>query len=178
VVYAGCHGLEIEGAGLSFRHPRIRLASVVAARAALGAGAAAIPGAFVEFKRLAVSLHYRHVPPARRRAVRELAAHVLRRVPSLTLISGREVFEFVPRVGWTKGEAARWIGLRAVRALRPRRATILYAGDDTTDEAAFAALKTRAVTVRVGWGPSVADYRVADVRGMQALLRRVAIALG
>jgi len=111
--------------------------------------------------------------------VRELVTRVLRRVPDLALISGREVFDFVPRVRWSKGEAARWIARRAGRTLLRRgRPVVVYAGDDATDEAAFAALKGRALTVRVGDGPSVAEYRVRDVRAMQAVLRRLAVALG
>jgi len=179
VIYGGCHGLEIQGRGLAFRHPRVRAARIVAAQRTLAAGAEAIPGSRVEFKGLAVSLHYRRVAPSRRRAVRELVTRVLRRVPDLALISGREVFDFVPRVRWSKGEAARWIARRAGRTLLRRgRPVVVYAGDDATDEAAFAALKGRALTVRVGDGPSVAEYRVRDVRAMQAVLRRLAVALG
>ena len=177
VIYGGCHGLEIRGGGLAFRHPRVRTASLVRARRTLVAAAEAIPGSRVEFKGLAVSLHYRHVAPAWRRAVRELVTRVLRGVPGLTLIPGREVFDFVPRVRWGKGEAACWIAYRARRTLPRGGSVVLYAGDDATDEAAFAALKGRALTVRVGNGPSAANYRVRDVREMQVVLRRLAVAL-
>jgi trehalose-phosphatase len=178
VIYGGCHGLEIEGCGLSFRHPRVRASRIVAARRALAAGAAAIPGAHVEFKGLAVSLHYRHVAPSDHDGVRALVARVLRRVPSLALIPGREVFDLVPRVGWGKGQAARWIARHAGRALRPGSPLVLYAGDDTTDEAAFAALRARGVTVRVGGGESGAGYAVPGVREVHALLRWIDRALG
>lgn len=171
VIYGGCHGLEIEGAGLSFRHPSVHASRIVAARRALAAGAAAIPGTEIEFKGLAVSLHYRHVAPSRLDGVRAVATRVLRRVPGLALIAGHAVFDFVPRVGWDKGKAARWITRHAARALRPGRLAVLYAGDDTTDEAAFAALKGRALTVRVGGGQSRADYRLSGVRQVHELLR-------
>ena len=178
VIYGGCHGLEIEGCGLSFRHPRVRASRVVAARRALAAGAAAIPGAHVEFKGLAVSLHYRHVALPGHDGVRALVARVLRHVPSLALIPGHEVFDFVPRVGWGKGQAARWIVRHAGRVLRPGSPVVLYAGDDTTDEAAFAALKGRALTVRVGGGESGAEYAVSGVREVHVLLRWIDRALG
>jgi len=145
VIYGGCHGLEIRGGGLAFRHPRVRTASLVRARRTLVAAAEAIPGSRVEFKGLAVSLHYRHVAPA--------------------------------WVRWGKGEAACWIAYRARRTLPRGGSVVLYAGDDATDEAAFAALKGRALTVRVGNGPSAANYRVRDVREMQVVLRRLAVAL-
>jgi len=178
VIYGGCHGLEIRGGGLAFRHPGVRATSLVTARRTLAAAADAIPGSRVEFKGLAVSLHYRRVAPSRRGAVRELVTRVLRGVPGLALIAGREVFDFVPRVRWSKGEAARWIVHRAGRTLPRGSRVVLYAGDDATDEAAFAALKGRALTVRVGNGPSAANYRVRDIREMQAVLRRLAVALG
>lgn len=178
VVYGGCHGLEIEGAGLRFRHPRARAARVGAARRALAAGAASIPGAHVEFKGLAVSLHYRRVAPARREAARALAAEVARRMPDLRVIAGDAVFDFVPRVRWSKGEAARWIIRRVGPSLRPGEPVIVYAGDDTTDEAAFAALREGGVTIRVGGGESGAEYTVSGVRQVHALLRWIARALG
>ena len=178
VIYGGCHGLEIEGCGLSFRHPRVRASRIVAARRTLAAGAAAIPGAHVEFKGLAVSLHYRHVALPGHDGVRALVARVLRHVPSLALIPGHEVFDFVPRVGWGKGQAARWIVRHAGRVLRPGSPVVLYAGDDTTDEAAFAALKGRALTVRVGGGESGAEYAVSGVREVHVLLRWIDRALG
>lgn len=171
VVYGGCHGLEIAGAGLRFRHPRVRAATLTAPRRALAAATAAIPGAQVEFKGLALSLHYRRVPGGWRGRVRALAAEVARRRPRLAVIPGNRVFDFVPRVGWDKGAAARWIADRMAPTLPSGRAFVLYVGDDTTDEAAFAALRGRAVTVRVGAGRSAADYRVAGVREVQALLR-------
>lgn len=177
VIYGGCHGLEIEGCGLSFRHPRVRASRLIAARRALAAGAAAIPGAHVEFKGLAVSLHYRHVALPGHDGVRALVARVLRHVPSLALIPGHEVFDFVPRVGWGKGQAARWIARHAGRALRPGNPVVLYAGDDTTDEAAFAALRARGVTVRVGSGESGAEYAVSGVKQVHALLRWIAGAI-
>ncbi len=178
VVYGGCHGLEIEGGALRFRHPHVRPSRLVAVRRRLAAGAAAIPGAHVEFKGLAVSLHYRRVAPSRRAAVRALAAGIARRTPGLTIIPGREVFDFIPRVRWNKGDAGRWIVRHARPTLPPGRPVVLYAGDDATDEAAFRALRGRGVTVRVGGGPSAAEYAVRSVAEVHALLRWLVLALG
>ena len=171
VVYGGCHGLEIEGRGLRFRHPRVRPIRIAAIGRTLAAGAAAIPGAHVEFKRLCVSVHYRHVASAHRRDVDRLVAHVARGAPDLAVIGGRKVFDFIPRVGWTKGEAVRWIVRQERRHLPPGRTVVLYAGDDATDEAAFEALRDRGVTVRVGPRRGAAEYGVDGVAQMHGLLR-------
>lgn len=181
-VYGGCHGLEIGGRGLSFVHPRARakLGSVAAARAALRRGLRGVPGALVEDKVLAVSAHYRRVPRARRAEVFALVARVARAHPGLAVVAGKKVREFVPRIGWNKGRAARWIVARLAPTL-PREARpplVLFAGDDVTDEAAFAALRGRGVTVRVGLRRGGAEHRVRSVSELRAVLDGIRRALG
>ena len=176
VVYGGCHGLEIAGRHLRFRHPGARPSYLTATRRALVASLSSIPGARLEWKGLAVSLHYRRVAPETRPRVKAIATRIVRD-RGLALVPGHEVFDFVPRVGWNKGRAARWIARRMARTLPTRRRVVLYAGDDTTDESAFEALRGRAVTICVGTKPTAAEYRVAGVREVQALLRRMASAM-
>ena len=176
VVYGGCHGLEIAGRHLRFRHPGARPSCLTATRRALVASLPSIPGARLEWKGLAVSLHYRRVAPETRPRVKAIATRIVRD-RGLALVPGHEVFDFVPRVGWNKGRAARWIARRMARTLPTRRRVVLYAGDDTTDESAFEALRGRAVTICVGTKPTAAEYRVAGVREVQALLRRMASAM-
>jgi len=171
IVYGGCHGLEIEGRGLRFRHPRVRPIRVAAVRRALARGVAAIPGAHVEFKGLCVSLHYRNVAARYQPDVLSLVARTAGGAPDITVINGRKAFDFVPRVGWTKGEAARWIVRHERRALPPGKAVILYAGDDATDETAFEALRDRVVTVRIGARKGAAEYGLNGVAQMHGLLR-------
>lgn len=173
-VYGGCHGLEIEGPGLRFRHPRAREAPIAAARRSLVAGAAAIPGARVEFKRLAVSLHYRAVRPSRHAAVRALVETVAHAARDLVVIHGHRVFDFVPRVGWDRGRAVRRIVGHARRVLPRGRPLVLYAGDDATDEAAFGAVGRGGVSVHVGRGPTRAAHTLRGVREVHALLRVLA----
>lgn len=176
VVYGGCHGLEIAGRHLRFRHPGARPSYLTATRRALVASLPSIPGARLEWKGLAVSLHYRRVAPETRPRVKAIAARIVRD-RGLALVPGHEVFDFVPRVGWNKGRAARWIARRMAHTLPTRRRVVLYVGDDTTDESAFEALRGRAVTICVGTKPTAAEYRVAGVREVQALLRRMASAM-
>ncbi|MCK9794673.1 trehalose-phosphatase [Isoptericola sp. 4D.3] len=57
------------------------------------------------------------------------------------------------------------------------RALLLYAGDDTTDEAAFEVLGPGDLGLKVGPGPTRAEHRVADADALAALLERLADAL-
>jgi alpha,alpha-trehalase len=174
VIYGGCHGLEIAGPGLRFRHPAARPAALRAARRALAVAVAGIPGVVVEDKRITVCVHYRRVPRQRHREVLAAVARARHDAPGLVLLEGKRVAELLPRAGWGKGQAARWI---AARARPARRRVVVYAGDDRTDEAAFAALRGRAITVRVGAGRGGAAYAVPDVRAVTALLRWLARAI-
>jgi len=177
VVYGGCHGLQIAGAGLRFRHPAARRARVAAVERMLVAAARRLPGARLERKGLAVSFHYRGVTGSRVDEVHDLVERVARRAPDFAVIVGHKVFDFIPRVGWNKGRAASWIATRLSRRLSTGP-TVLYVGDDTTDEAAFTALRRRhAITVRVGLAPTVADHVVSGVREVHALLRWILAAL-
>jgi trehalose 6-phosphate phosphatase len=177
LIYAGCHGLEVEGPEIAWLHPtaanlRPRLAQIAdALRTMVGA----IPGALVEPKGLAVALHYRNT---NREAVGRLEAalgRVLGRDERLTLLRGKEVFEVLPDVGWGKGECALWIRDTLFRDAAAA-ATMLYVGDDETDELAFRVLDGKAITVRVGSAPggTAAAYRVPDVIDVRRLLAAVA----
>jgi trehalose 6-phosphate phosphatase len=94
------------------------------------------------------------------------------------ILPGKNVIEFLPRVHWGKGQAVLWISRRLAPTPRAGRPVVLYAGDDATDEAAFAALKGRGITVRVGAERGGADYAVKNVGSIHALLRWIERAIG
>ena len=131
-------------------HPRARSSGIAATRRELTDALPALPGARLEFKGLSLALHYRGVRPERWPDVEEIAASVLRRRRELTAIQGHRIFDFMPRIGWDKGQAARWMVKRMAPTLPNGRVVVLYVGDDTTDESAFTALRGRALTIRVG----------------------------
>jgi trehalose-phosphatase len=134
---------------------------------------AGVRGARVEQKGPLVAVHVRVATPAGRRAARRLVAQL--KPPDHLLLEGRRVLELAPARRPTKGDAVRWIA--ASRAGAP----ILYVGDDTTDEDAFAALGPRDFPVRVvhrerpsGRGRSRARYRLADPAAVAALVAALA----
>ena len=128
---------------------------------------AAHPGTGVERKPAGVVLHTR-------RAERPVAASAARAAlagpatwPGVHLTEGKEVVELAV-TDVTKGSA--------LAALRVRlglpRGGVLYAGDDVTDERAFAVLDDDAgdVTVKVGAGDTVARHRIDDPVAVTRLL--------
>ena len=176
-VYAGCHGLEIEGPGMSFRHP-VALAqqeTLIAIGLELSLWAPTVPGLHVELKRFGVAVHYRHVAVDQVQSVeREVEDANQLHGSRLKISHGAKVIEVQPRVGWTKGNCVRWIR-DAVRHASPRTLTV-YMGDEWTDEHAFEALIGQAITIRVGSAvpASRAAYQLPDVADAQYLLRALA----
>ena len=174
VIYAGCHGLEVEGPDISFRHPEAEAQgeTLKAVTRVLGLHAGSIPGARLEPKGLAVAVHYRTVPPG---AVARLQAQVERTIREqgsrLQILRGHKVMEILPRVRWNKGDCALWIRDQVLLRLPPLL-MMLYMGDDWTDELAFQALSGKAITVRVGsaWARSSAVYQFHEVADVHRLL--------
>ena len=178
LIYAGCHGLEIEGPNLLFRHP-----DALAQQGMLGAvgdvlirRAPSVSGMRVETKGLAVAVHYRHVAADEIRRVEiELARAIQEQGSLLKIFHGSKVIEVLPQVAWTKGECAQWIQER-LRPSLPEPALWLYLGDDWTDEHAFEVLSGQALTIRVGDAvpASKAAYRLNDVSEVHQLLALLA----
>jgi|KBSSwiStaDraftv2_1062776.scaffolds.fasta_scaffold02696_7 trehalose-phosphatase len=185
VIYAGCHGLEIMGPGLEFRHPDAlaQQSMLWAVGEILVRRAPAVSGMRVEPKGLAVAVHYRHVPPDEIRRVEiELARAIREQGSRLKIFHGTKVIEVLPQVAWTKGECARFIQEHVLPsgsgpALSPP--LWMYLGDDWTDEHAFEVLSGLALTVRVGdlVPSSKAAYRLKDVAEVRELLAAMAAGL-
>src|SRR2546430_2719183 len=181
-VYAGCHGLQIDGPGIAFSHPEA-LAQQQTVRAlgeALVRQAEGIEGMRVETKRLGITVHYREVPDeARQRVEVELAQAIQNEGGRLKIFHGTKAIEILPQVAWSKGHCALQIRAWALQALTPPMLS-LYMGDDWTDELAFEALLGQAITVRVG-PPDVASratYRLEGAEAVHGLLERLAAMVG
>src|SRR5262249_24616092 len=95
------------------------------------------------------AVHARAATAPGRERVRHVVAAL--RPPGWTLLEGRRVAELRARDMPTKADAVLWIAAR-----RPA-ATILYVGDDVTDEDAFRALRRRDFPVLVDAGTARAE---------------------
>ncbi len=129
---------------------------------------AKVPGTWVETKAASVAFHYREARSASIGSVaaQRLGEH-LNRIDGVWLRRGHLVLEASVRE-LSKGEAlGRIRGELGV-------ASVVYVGDDETDEEAFATLGPEDVTVRVGPGETVARHRVADPATVVELLGALA----
>lgn len=156
----GSHGAEAGAAEGAEAHPDI---AVFAHR--LGAVVDRFPGSELEIKPFSVAFHLRNVieedqPRAGKEALCKagpLAAHVK---------EGKKVLEFMA-VAADKGKA-----LEGYR-FECGATAAFFVGDDVTDEAAFRVLAPGDVGVKVGPGPTAAEFRVAGQAEVAGLLTRL-----
>ena len=177
VYYAGNHGLEIEGPGLSFTQPLA--ASLKPALKELSGGLKkdlrSLTGVLLENKGMTVSIHYRLLGPEDLGKFGRLMRLFRARTRGLPFRwrAGHKVWEIVPKARWDKGRAAlcllRYLGHPFPVAL----------GDDRTDEDMFRALRGKGITVRIGRRqPSAAEYHLSSQNETQRFLAALELALG
>lgn len=176
----GNHGFEVAPPGQppTVREDVGRFAKVVraAGERAFELGEQ-VPGVVVEDKRWTLSVHYRLAGPD---AIPRLAddVHAIAREFGLVVTHGKKILELRPPVQIDKGSAA--VELADSLGALGDGASLLGAGDDSTDEDMFRALRNRArscVTIRVGDDASAhetsAEFRIPDPAAMRELLEIV-----
>lgn len=105
----------------------------------------AIPGVGVEDKGICFGVHYRNAQNSAVEKAHLIVKEALAQLgPGFSLLSGKKIWEIYPTDMGNKGLAATDL-LHQI----PGRKLVIYAGDDTTDETAFALLGN-GVTIRVG----------------------------
>ena len=139
VYYAGNHGMEIEGPGLSrvLDEAAALRPSLEGCRARLEEELSRVEGAQVEDKGLTLSIHYRRgaTQEGREAVVRSVHA-ACAGVRGLRITEGKMVVEVRPDVEWDKGAATRFL-MDTVEGAAGRAVPALFLGDDRTDEDAF-----------------------------------------
>jgi trehalose 6-phosphate phosphatase len=125
-------------------------------------------GATAERKQRSVTFHYRNM-------AEEDAERALVRIrgwaqdrDGVRVLEGKKVIELTSGTH-NKGDAIRELA---------GSASVIYIGDDTTDETVFEVLGPDDIGVKVGDGPTAATHRVEDIDGVVAILRQIALASG
>ncbi len=170
LAWAGLHGMEWMVPGGTRQYLGPADGKIAQIKPAATAFAEAHPGVLVEDKGRTLALHTRQAPE-HGAATAELAAELAAEL-GYQVMAGKRVVEIKPS-GVDKGAAvAALLGVAPFAGRTP-----VFAGDDVTDEAGFAAAAARGgLAVRVGPTPdgrsTAARYRCADVDAMVAWLAK------
>ncbi len=177
LIYAGNHGMEIEGPGISFRHPEAEeleplLDSILAE---LERRLSGVDGVYVEGKGLTLSVHYRLAPAEARPSVFAEFDEVLEKATGgegVRVTRGKEILEVRPNIDWHKGRA-----IARIASGFPTGTLSMYLGDDLTDEDGFQAIhQLNGISVFVGEArePTRAQYRLDSPTEVAETLRLIA----
>lgn len=150
ITIASNHGFQITGKNTEWFHPDIMqfLPSLKKTSLMLEEVLSSIPSAKVENKQFTITVHYRNVEKRLIPFVKKTVKEVIVDYKDLHITLGKMVIEVRPNIKWDKGDAVLKI-LKSIRAGNVTK-TIIYIGDDKTDEDAFKALKQKAITIVVG----------------------------
>ncbi len=153
---AGVHGFERRDFGGVLHSVAIDEVAVAKLADELQCFAADLPGIFVERKPGAVALHYRGHPKLEKLCLETMRRYA-RTSGHFEVLHGKMVIE-AKAGSWSKADA-----VAAFMSEAPFKGRLpLFAGDDVTDEAAFAAIAEQdGISIKVGQGKSCARYRAA-----------------
>ena len=148
VVHVGNHGLEIEGAGVSFVHPDAEAAREAIDQACwdLTAAFESVPPVTIERKDLSATVHYRQAPADLTTWIQATVNATVRPYLSKIFVGpALEACEIRPRLQWNKGSAVRYL-FGKIDSANP---ALVCAGDDATDEDMFDILRWE-ISIKVG----------------------------
>ena len=162
---AGIHGLERRDAGGTRSAPADASEVVAMLKERLAPLVDTESGLMLEEKSSALALHYRARPELEAKCLRafeDAVAHL----PGIELKRGKMVLEAKPN-GKNKGTAILdFLGEEPFRGRTP-----WFAGDDVTDEDAFQVVNNLGgVSIKVGEGPTMANYRAENTATFLAWL--------
>ncbi len=161
VYLAGTGGVELDLRGLRVVHPHAdRIAKTMSRLAgSLEATIADYQGAWIEKKRLGLTIHYRHLPDRLHGALHAVVTDVITESANdVRMLRGPMAMEITPAKGWNKGMATRLI-LADIGAAND---ILFYAGDGDNDyEAVEEVAAMGGITVGIGLNaPTAASHRL------------------
>ncbi|MBU1121698.1 MAG: trehalose-phosphatase [Candidatus Omnitrophica bacterium] len=176
--YAGSHGFDITGPNFSMIKEEVKAIVPVVSQVIdfLKKELGSIDGLLVEEKKFSVAVHYRLVDEKKYLStIRETVNDVVGKYKALRLMDGKKIFEILPDIDWDKGKAIRWI-MRAL-GINWSMVSVIYIGDDTTDEYAFRAIRTRGTGVLVSdkIRVSAAQFYLSSTKKVKELFEKVII---
>ncbi|XP_014255923.1 alpha,alpha-trehalose-phosphate synthase [UDP-forming] [Cimex lectularius] len=174
ITYAGSHGLDIiHPDGTKFTHP-MPAEYENKAKSLLKhlQDQVCKDGAWVENKGVYLTFHYRNTPIDAQPELLSKAQDLIEK-EGFVVSHAHSAIEAKPPINWNKGRAAIYILRTAFGLDWSERISIIFAGDDVTDEDAIQVLKGMAYTFRVTNDLQVktdADVRLSSIDSIYTLL--------
>ncbi|MDP2121180.1 MAG: trehalose-phosphatase [Hoeflea sp.] len=163
---SGGHGAELRHAGQDFLGASCDLERLEHIKNAVMEFAIIDPRVLAEDKSFGIVLHFRQHPELEGK-VHDFLRSLVDGDAEFEIQPAKMAFEVKPK-GFSKASAIE----RIMSFVQFGGRSMLYAGDDVTDEGAFAHVNARGgVTVKIGDGPTVARYRTQSPASFKDWLR-------
>ncbi|MFQ5862192.1 MAG: trehalose-phosphatase [Candidatus Brocadiales bacterium] len=163
LVYVGNHGLEIllPGKPVERLYGKETLHRIHNVYKELKEQLSGTAGIIFEEKGPIIAIHYRTAPPGTGNMLLKTANNLISKNPGFAIKQGKMLIEIIPDMAFNKGLAVKWLLDNLFPGERP---TVIFAGDDLTDEDAFVILGDRDISVYVGPQPNQfsAKYYLKD----------------
>jgi trehalose 6-phosphate phosphatase len=161
----GSHGVEVrlDGGVVQLALSDDERARLEGLDEALSALVGTTPNAMLEHKPAGLGVHSRLMDQSAVPALHAAARAAADSIGGFIERDGKDILEFAVRDA-TKGD-----GVDVLRT-RVNASAVLYAGDDVTDEDAFARMHDGDIGVKVGEGQTAAAFRVADPKAVAVML--------
>jgi trehalose-phosphatase len=146
--YAGAHGFFLcdpSNRSFTLASPR-QLKRIRAAERFLERRLSKIPGVRLEPKEATIAVHYRGAPKSSERRARGVVVEAVNEYPDLYLLTGKKLLELLPDSQTDKWKAIRFI-LQKEHMPDSGRRSVIFIGDDATDERVFRKLPDISIAV-------------------------------
>lgn len=176
IFYAGSHGMDIKGPSFSLvcEQAQATVSEISQVIDQAKKELADIKGIVIEEKHFSVALHYRLVEEEEGIfKIKTFVKKIVSKNKKLRLMEGKKVFEVLPNIEWNKGQAIRWL-MQSLN-LSWQDSSVVYIGDDLTDEYAFSCVRTRGAGILVASQvrPSAAEFYLSSPEGVMELFEKV-----
>lgn len=182
IIYAGNHGLEIEGPGITYVNPVAKKTKPFLHSLCqdIGKERTGIKGAIIEDKGLTLSLYYRLVDESRVEELNRIFCEITKPLTAsgrIKVSKGKKVYEVRPAVDWNKGKAIAFIAQNLNWESEP---LTIFLGDDVTDYGGFRLVDNRggiSIYVSEEDTESVAEYLLHSPKEIYQFLNMLRKAL-
>ncbi|MCK4912364.1 MAG: trehalose-phosphatase [Candidatus Omnitrophica bacterium] len=176
LIYAGSHGFDIKGPEVVMVEPQAEqtIPLVFKVIEKLKKELSGIDGMIIEEKKFSTAVHYRLVSEEDKiLKIKILVEEIIQENKTLRLMEGKKVFEILPAIDWNKGKAVKWV-MNAL-GINWEDYSVVYIGDDTTDEDAFRTVCTRGTSILVSdkSKASAADFVLSSPKEVKELFERI-----
>jgi trehalose-phosphatase len=182
VSYAGCHGLDMQGAfpagyGEKLKKARCWVKNIKRRLVEELKAMSVMESIDIEDKGIILSLHYRRAVKGKRKGLIDIFRKSVKPCTDsgdMVIVKNKMVIELKPAVNWDKGAYCLYVLNNTTKKHKP--VLPIYIGDDNTDETAFRALKDKGITVFVKGEKSFSDaeYYLNSIDEVQYFLNFLA----